>query len=637
MDAIRSHLLTILLTVLAALAAGPVTASEQPAWWYLVDDHGELSAEAVLAPSRADQWRPLPASKANFGFSRDVYWFRMRLPEGPSQPRVLVIDNPHLDAVDFYLVVAGEPLVHHVAGDGRPFAARPIAAPAPAFPVQPTGRAGEVLLRMRTDGVLRVPVRLMAATDFYREQQHAFAAWAAAGALAFLLVVLHVAAFAASGRWLHLGVVLLVLSLGLFYITEAGLAQQYLWPQAAGFHRRSAPALIGVVAAVFSLFALALLRAVLRVPPLLYGGWAGLCSALVAALALLPTWIAYRLLLLFGPVAVLVGTVVGAVLWLRGGRGWRHIGLAWLVLCSVPLLTATCVLGPFGANCPLTGSHPLLMAAATALFSLALLLFEHQRLRDLLERQGAVIRRLRLLRAQPQHVADAMRLRSELQRRERQLASARVELARLRQHDAEVGGVMSRATFDRRYRIEWRRAYRERQSLTLILVALDAAGEPLVADEHPQHGHRLDDLAALLKETFRRPSDIIARFAPATFAVLTVGGSEAGAVRLAELVIQRFTRLDSACGAVQAPAFTLSAGVARVVPDERHHEAVLISFADDALYCARAAGGSRAVRYRPPERRRPLRIQPEAGSSASAAACSTPAASSASSGNSANP
>jgi diguanylate cyclase (GGDEF)-like protein len=189
-------------------------------------------------------------------------------------------------------------------------------------------------------------------------------------------------------------------------------------------------------------------------------------------------------------------------------------------------------------------------------------------------------------------------LRKQLQARELELKQLQAELAIV---DGSSGApaLASRGMFDRKFRTEWQRAYRARAMLSLVLFEVDGF-DSLLALYGEQVGERcMNSIAAMIHDQFQRPSDLVARFGAGVVAVIAAGTEQASALQLAENVRRR---VESAGLEMQGlrRGLSVSAGIASLVPDKRHHEAVLLSFADDALYQARSVGGNRCICYRLP-------------------------------------
>ena len=181
------------------------------------------------------------------------------------------------------------------------------------------------------------------------------------------------------------------------------------------------------------------------------------------------------------------------------------------------------------------------------------------------------------------------------------------ELGRLSETDA-LTGLANRRLFDQRLDEELTRARREQLPLALAIVDID-----YFKRYNDRHGHVAGDaclkqVAALLRETARRPGDLVARLGGEEFALLLPQDNAAAAAMLAERCIAALKRAALPHGdSPVALQVTISVGVADLaaldataaaaadlLPAERESSALLRA-ADQALYAAKHAGRHRVV------------------------------------------
>ena len=192
---------------------------------------------------------------------------------------------------------------------------------------------------------------------------------------------------------------------------------------------------------------------------------------------------------------------------------------------------------------------------------------------------------------------------SELVRREHELTqlNARLdlmnaELARLSDTDA-LTGLSNRRHFDRRLAEEISRAARHGLPLALLMFDVDHFKRYNDRHGHPAGDTALRQVAQVLRETARRPTDLLARIGGEEFAMLllhpTPGEAQAQADRCVAAVAARaLPHADSPVAAF----VTLSIGGVNVgaAPEGLGSDA-LWADADAALYEAKLAGRGRAV------------------------------------------
>jgi diguanylate cyclase (GGDEF)-like protein len=157
--------------------------------------------------------------------------------------------------------------------------------------------------------------------------------------------------------------------------------------------------------------------------------------------------------------------------------------------------------------------------------------------------------------------------------------------------------VANRRRFDEFINLEWKRARREKTSISLILIDIDHF--KLYNDTY---GHQAGDdclkaVARRIRESVNRPLDFVARYGGEEFAVVLPNTDNRGAVHIAGVLCRQIRKLDiphagsSTCGCV-----TISCGVSTILPGGRESSpGELIFLADDGLYAAKEQGRNRVV------------------------------------------
>jgi len=177
----------------------------------------------------------------------------------------------------------------------------------------------------------------------------------------------------------------------------------------------------------------------------------------------------------------------------------------------------------------------------------------------------------------------------------RQLEEANKELQRLASLD-ELTQLFNRRQFDQFLKTEWQRLARERAPLSLILCDIDFFKAYNDTYGHPAGDICLQQVANIIKETVKRPADLVARYGGEEFVVVLPHTDAIGAVQVAEEIRIRIRTLQIAPpGFDYSHGITLSLGVATLVPCLELPPATLIALADQALYQAKATGRDRTV------------------------------------------
>ncbi|MEQ1574692.1 MAG: diguanylate cyclase, partial [Vicinamibacterales bacterium] len=201
--------------------------------------------------------------------------------------------------------------------------------------------------------------------------------------------------------------------------------------------------------------------------------------------------------------------------------------------------------------------------------------------------------RLRVLRDLQ---ADLMRLVRE---RTDQLEDANRKLAEMSYVDA-VTDVSNRRSFEEVLTMEWRRSWRTKSRLSLLMVDVDA-----FKAFNDALGHRAGDdclrvVAAVIRDCVLRATDTVARYGGEEFAVVLPDTSGPGAETLAERVRAAIEAQNIRHPGVDGGRLTVSIGVATAVGTESVEPAWLVRVADEALYQAKRDGRNAVRVFRDP-------------------------------------
>ncbi|MGI3776661.1 MAG: diguanylate cyclase, partial [Janthinobacterium lividum] len=186
---------------------------------------------------------------------------------------------------------------------------------------------------------------------------------------------------------------------------------------------------------------------------------------------------------------------------------------------------------------------------------------------------------------------------------EERLAAASEELARQAGSDG-LTGIANRRRLDEALDLEWRRAARDLQPLSLLMIDVDC-----FKAFNDRHGHQQGDqvlraVATAIAGSVWRPGDLAARYGGEEFAVLLADTDAFGAAEVAEKVRAAIEDLGIAHEGGPAGRVTASVGIATTSPEHQRagtsHD-TLVAAADAALYGAKKAGRNRTLAAAPRE------------------------------------
>ena len=181
------------------------------------------------------------------------------------------------------------------------------------------------------------------------------------------------------------------------------------------------------------------------------------------------------------------------------------------------------------------------------------------------------------------------------------------ELARINSHLATIAredalsGLANRRAFDDCLEMEWDRARREEQPLSLLFIDIDHFKLYNDTYGHAAGDDCLRQVGQTMKKTFLRPADSIARYGGEEFVVLLPCTDALGAEEVAERVIRAIDVLAIPHKrSLVAFHVTASIGICTIMPHEHHTISLLLENADAALYKAKTAGRHCFKHYQEP-------------------------------------
>jgi len=173
------------------------------------------------------------------------------------------------------------------------------------------------------------------------------------------------------------------------------------------------------------------------------------------------------------------------------------------------------------------------------------------------------------------------------------LHKANYKLSQLASTDA-LTGIANRRAFDEHLNKEFRRAKRNHQPLTVMLIDIDYFKKFNDFYGHKTGDECLQEVAATLTNTFQRAGDHVSRFGGEEFAVVLSGETET--VELAEHAVEEIFKMHVPHAASEVAKYvTASVGFVTLYPSDKVSVDDMIIAADDALYQAKGNGRNCAI------------------------------------------
>jgi len=160
-------------------------------------------------------------------------------------------------------------------------------------------------------------------------------------------------------------------------------------------------------------------------------------------------------------------------------------------------------------------------------------------------------------------------------------------------------GIDNHRQFDSMYKNEWKRCARNKHTIALIMADID--NFKLYNDTY---GHQEGDIclkrvATKLKNTLRRPADLVARYGGEEFVIVLPDTSKEGALKVGNRLKKGIESLNIKHKTSPiTPHITISLGIATILPDFSKDSHELLIHADSALYNAKAMGKNQVCLYK---------------------------------------
>lgn len=181
-----------------------------------------------------------------------------------------------------------------------------------------------------------------------------------------------------------------------------------------------------------------------------------------------------------------------------------------------------------------------------------------------------------------------------LRENQQQLLEINEVLRRLSDVDG-LTGLNNRRYLDSYLDSEWRRAVRDGEPFSILMVDVDDFKNYNDAYGHLAGDEVLKLVAGAMKRCAQRPADLAARYGGEEFAMVLPATPGEGAQRVAAEILSNVRNLAIPHRGSQAVCITVSIGGATVSPGRGESYAPLLEAADVAMYDAKHAGKNRAV------------------------------------------
>ena len=342
------------LTLLPAHAAplevdGSKALALWPAVTVLLDPSHALTPEEVLA--RPQQFGVPAGVPSNLGRVADTVWLRVTLHVGGVHTlhRVLEIDYPPLNQVDLYEVQNGQAQAHQRMGNSLRRADRSLPTRTHAAALALAPGTHELLLRVRTQSSVVLPITLHTAASFTAHESQEQLVQGVIVGLALCMLLYSLSHWVSLRDRTFIEYAVLLAGNTVFTLSYFGIGAQYLWPDWPQLSVKVAPMAVLVTVVAGTQF----IRSTLGIADI--SPWAtgvlratGAAAALVFVATLLNLWDYRTVQTAVTVLGLLVTAVVLPLAYIRARRGERvalYMLIGWAFYTAGALTTAALLRG----------------------------------------------------------------------------------------------------------------------------------------------------------------------------------------------------------------------------------------------------------------------------------------------------
>ena len=549
----------------------------------------KLSLEEVQKQP-PEAWQETSPEQLSFGFDQQHYWFRLPLinVSASNNPWFFRSKYPLIDTLDLYLLSDSTLIEEFHSGDSLPFNQRPLSQPSFVFPLTISNDNEHVLyLHAHTSSSLQLSLSLQKESIFWQEIAIENSFSAAFYAVLISMIFYNAVIFLIVRERSYLYYVLYLSSFTLFMASIHGWAYKLLWPNSPMIHQLSVVFLIGITICTAALFTSSFLR-LKEIRPDLH--------RIIMALAVVSVitsftslFLPYEIMIRAGAALAFLSAAIAmfstAQEWLRSRR--REVML-FIIAWSTVLIGFLLYSGQKFGFLPVNAFTEHAIEIGAILEALLLALGLADRINS--ERKARIA-------AQDSMIEIQRKANQELDNKVRE-RTEELEMMNDQLHTTSVTDsltqIKNRHYFDNKFPAEYRRAYREKSWLSLLIIDIDHFKK-----FNDNHGHQAGDevlkiVASAIQEVVKRPSDAVSRYGGEEFTVLLPNTPKEGAYQVAERIREGIEKINIEWQE-QALSVTLSIGLASCIPPYYQGETTLLKQADDFLYVAKDHGRNQVI------------------------------------------
>lgn len=593
-----------------------------PYVYYLPEQDKAIDIDDLVKISDTLPWQKNLKTEVNLGFNNHAYWLKIStVNHYPFNSEwALEIAYPSLDLVEAYFYDKNNHLdAAYFAGDQLDVDNKIINHPHIIFPLLlPAGEAYTLYLRVQTQGAMQVPLTLWQWEEFNFQTLVHFLMQGFFYGMALLMALYNSVVWFAEKKAIYLYYVAYILCLTLFQSCLNGLGFHFIWPENPQLNNLIIPSSIALILASISYFISDFFNAEVTIPKLhwLLKISAYFYSVLAIACLFLPYSIAVELMTTLA--SLTIALVIFLTIYMLKIRhpSSLYFFLSWLVLIFGAVLLAGNKFGFVPIN--IFSEYGLQVGAGLEMMILSLALADqlnsaqqgkisaqqdslalaHQVNKERDKALAMELENYQLEKENSQQLEQLVNERTqELEQAMESLSTAHDKLKTISITDA-LTQLYNRYYFNEHWRIEHKRAYREKSHLSLIMLDLDHFKQVNDHHGHPAGDMCLKELASCILQHAARDSDIVCRYGGEEFIIILPGTDQEGAIAVAQAIRQQVAALKLVWQG-QNITLTASLGVSSLIPKNslNKDQQIMINQADQAMYQAKTQGRNQVILF----------------------------------------
>jgi len=229
----------------------------------LVDKDYEYRIEDITSPHLEEQFSSYTAKgRPNFGYTDSAYWIRFQVEnESSLENWLLEIDTPKINQISLYYPTLSGDFKEKVIGNFYPFFEREIHHRNLIYNLElGEGETQTIYLRFETRGSMQIPLTIWEPSAYNEHSQVGYILFGILVGISAVMAIYNFFLYLSIGDRSYLYYVLFVVSNALLFLSDTGLAFQFLWPESVGWNLSAVVTFMSICNAFGLLFARSFLQ-----------------------------------------------------------------------------------------------------------------------------------------------------------------------------------------------------------------------------------------------------------------------------------------------------------------------------------------------------------------------------------------